>query len=130
MKIFQKIKQWYGGKDVKDDPDAPDTLGGMMVMNSYHKEFHWSAELARRTWKFISRNRVSMLTLVFTALTAIGTLGLWLYPIQQIQPPPVAPVLNKDNASEKTPPPSTKPHKKFSKHDAPFNKNNQKIKSI
>lgn len=100
-----------------------------MVLHSYHKEFHWSAKLTRFVWESFSRNWTKYLALFFAGISAIAALGIWLDPKEQKQPSSIAPVLNQDNASKKTPPPSTEPQKKFSEHEAPV-KNNTKVKSI
>lgn len=47
MKISKPFNQWYNGKDVRTNPDEPDTLGGMSVMHAHTKKVHWTAKIAR-----------------------------------------------------------------------------------
>jgi hypothetical protein len=52
MKICKFIKHWYEGKAVRDDLDEPDTIGGMGVLHSSHKEYHWTAIFAKKLVDF------------------------------------------------------------------------------
>lgn len=117
--IYHTLNRWYSGYDVRVDPDKPDTgAGGLGVLHETKKEFHWTAKLARSVWEFSSGNWINRLTLFFTAMIAIATIGIWLFPVKQDHPEPIPPVLlNQDYAGQKTPPPSTEPHKEFSEHN-------------
>jgi hypothetical protein len=53
--FFQKIRQWYNGKDVRIDPDEPETIGGLGVIHETYKEFHWTAKSARYLVSFFLR---------------------------------------------------------------------------
>jgi len=114
--IYRPLSKWYSGYNVRINPDEPETIGGLGVTHETRKEFHWTAKLARSVWEFLSVNWTNRLTLFFTALIAIATIGICLFPIKPDHPDSIPPVLNQDDAGQKTPPPSTEPHKELSEH--------------
>ncbi len=69
MKIFQKVQRWYNGEDIRDFPDYPDTIGGLGVIHSYHKKFHWTAKTVRSLVAFYMRNWKWIIPTILTALT-------------------------------------------------------------
>ncbi len=78
--IYNPIHRWYFGKVVIIESNEPKTIGGMGVMPETTIEFHWTAKLARSIWKSISKDWPTTLMILLTAIIAISTTGMWLFP--------------------------------------------------
>lgn len=78
--MINHIKKWYKGKQVKVDPDAPDTLGGARVLNEMKTVHHPTAKpvvgivkLASRFITFAKNSWFNLLMVLLTAIIAVAT---------------------------------------------------------
>ncbi len=69
------LREWWDGKDVRVDPDEPDTMGGMGVMHETVNVQSRTSKAAHRFVDWHSRNWVPFWGLV---ITAIGVLVAYL----------------------------------------------------
>lgn len=68
------LREWWNGKDVRVDPDEPDTIGGPGVLHEYRNEKHWTSVSAHRFVDWHARNWIAFWGLLIAALTALVTL--------------------------------------------------------
>ncbi len=61
--MLRHLREWYQGKDIRVDPNEPDTIGGMRVLHDTYKEFHWTAKAARSLVCFYLRHWIALWTL-------------------------------------------------------------------
>ncbi len=73
--MVRRLREWWDGKEVRADPDEPDTIGGPGVLHEYWNEKHWTSVSAHRFVAWHARNWVSFWTLV---IAAIGVLVAYL----------------------------------------------------
>lgn len=73
--MVRRLREWWDGKEVRVDPDEPDTMGGMGVMHDTVNVKSQTSKVAHRFVDWYSRNWVSFWTLV---IAAIGVLVAYL----------------------------------------------------
>jgi hypothetical protein len=73
--MVRGLREWWSGKDVRVDPTAADTTGGMGNLHECRNEKHWTSRAAHRFVDWHARNWVSFWTLV---IAAIGVLVAYL----------------------------------------------------
>jgi len=73
--MLRWLREWWNGKDVRVDPDAPDTLGGAGVMHEYRNEKHWTSVRAHQFADWHARNWSPLWTLAIAALGLLLSLA-------------------------------------------------------
>lgn len=65
------LREWWDGKDVRVDPTAADTTGGMGNLHEYRNEKHWTSEAAHRFVAWHSNNWSPLWTLAISVLSLL-----------------------------------------------------------
>lgn len=65
------MRAWWNGKDVRVDPDEPDTVGGLGQIHQYRTVRHWTAELAHRLARWHAKNWDKLWTLAISAMSLL-----------------------------------------------------------
>ncbi len=63
------LREWWDGKDVRVDPTAPDTTGGLGNLHEYRNEKRWTSRAAHRFVDWHSRNWEKFWMLLVAILT-------------------------------------------------------------
>lgn len=73
------VSKWWHGKDVRIDPEEPDTMGGMAVIHETEVRFHWSRKWlatciawVKKTWAW----GLGLVTAITVAVTHLDKLAV------------------------------------------------------
>ncbi len=70
--MVRGLREWWNGKEVRVDPNASDTTGGMGNLHEYRNEKHWTSTASHRFVDWHSRNWLPFWGLLIAGLTALA----------------------------------------------------------